>query len=304
LLWAITSYFNSAGYRSRLRNYKIFKSKLAVPLAAVEFSPTGNFELDRDDADILLQITNGDVLWQKERLLNLALSSLPGDCDEVAWIDCDVIFTNPGWPAQVSTALDAFTLVQLFGERCNLKPGGCSCSEIESGELREAVARKICSGTVEALDLRDACAPLTKSTAGLAWAMRRDVLAAHGFYDPCVLGSGDRAILCAALGQFDYGIETVAMRGRQIEHYLDWAKPFHERVRGKVGYIDGRICHLWHGELENRRYRQRHEGLGPFGFDPFTDVVISPSGCWRWSGNKAAMHEYVRRYFELRKEDG
>ena len=116
--------------------------------------------------------------------------------------------------------------------------------------------------------------------------------------------SGDRAMLCAAVGRFDYGIDALMMGTRQSEHYLAWARPFYDTVRGAVGYVDGRICHLWHGDLVNRRYSQRHEGLAPFGFDPFTDIMIDPNGCWRWTGRKTEMQEYVRGYFESRKEDG
>jgi hypothetical protein len=306
MFWAITSYFNPAGYLSRLPNYRIFRSNLAVPLVTVELSFTGKFELGPGDADILVQVTGGDVLWQKERLLNLALASLPADCDYVAWIDCDVVFLNPDWRAQAVAALREFTLIQLFGERCNLEPGARPDPDAGPCDfLCESVARKIVMGTVEPADLYKASIPLLrKSTAGLAWAMRHDVLEAHGFYDVCILGSGDRAILCAALGRFDYGIDAVGMGGRQIEHYLAWARPFYNTVRGEIGYIEGRVCHLWHGDLMNRRYSLRHEGLAPFGFDPFTDIVIDPKGCWRWKGNKTEMHDYVRGYFESRKEDG
>jgi hypothetical protein len=167
------------------------------------------------------------------------------------------------------------------------------------------LGRKLAAGTADPADIREAAAPVTRrSTAGLAWAARRNVLDIHGFYDACILGTGDRAILCAALGRFDYGIDAVAMRGRQMEHYLAWARPFHETVAGRVGFIEGGICHLWHGDLANRKYAERNQGLAGFGFDPFTDIVMDRSGCWRWNSAKTEMHQYVRHYFESRKEDG
>jgi hypothetical protein len=46
------------------------------------------------------------------------------------------------------------------------------------------------------------------------------------------------------------------------------------------------------------------EELSRFDFDPFHDVALDPSGCWRWNDNKPEMHQYVRGYFESRKEDG
>lgn len=61
VLWAITSYFNPARYANRLRNYRIFRANLAVPLAVVELSLDGRFELRQDDADIVVQIVGGAV---------------------------------------------------------------------------------------------------------------------------------------------------------------------------------------------------------------------------------------------------
>jgi hypothetical protein len=306
MLWAITSYFNPAGYASRLRNYRIFRAQLTPPLVVVELSLNGRFELAKDDAEIVVQICGGDALWQKERLLNVALGSLPDSCNHVAWVDCDVIFMEPDWAERTARALEVAWLVQPFRERCNLSRGAQS-STVNGGcdSISESVAYKIAMGKADEEDFRRSDAPLTrKSTTGLAWAARRELLKAHGLYDACILGSGDRAILCAATGIFESGMNAVGMRGRQIEHYLAWAGPFHRAVRGRVGFVDGRVLHLWHGDLGNREYALRHEGLRKFGFDPFQDIVLDPSGCWRWNGNKLEMHEYVRAYFESRKEDG
>jgi hypothetical protein len=307
MLWAITSYFNPAGYASRLRNYRIFRANLEVPLAVVELSLNGKFELGKEDAELVVQISCGDVMWQKERLLNIALSCLPDGCNHVAWVDCDVIFMAPDWAERADRALEEFCLVQPFHERCNLSRDALIVSGANDGcvSLSESVAHKITMGEAHADDFCQSDAPLTRnSTAGLAWAARRELLEAHGLYDACILGSGDRAILCAAMGIFESGLNAVGMRGRQIEHYMAWAGPFHRSVGGRVGFVDGRVLHLWHGDLINRKYGQRHKGLERFGFDPFSDIALDSSGCWRWNGSKSEMHEYVKAYFTSRKEDG
>jgi hypothetical protein len=76
-VWAIASYYNPVGYRRRLANYRLFRANLGIPLVTVELSFDGRFELAEDDADILIQLTGGAVLWQKERLLNLAAKAVP-----------------------------------------------------------------------------------------------------------------------------------------------------------------------------------------------------------------------------------
>jgi len=115
-LWAITSYFNPAGYKRRLANYRHFRANLGVPLLAVELSFDGSFELAAGDADILIQRVGGDVMWQKERLLNLALEGLPPECDTVAWLDCDVVFPDAAWLESTARLLQDFPLVHPFSE--------------------------------------------------------------------------------------------------------------------------------------------------------------------------------------------
>ena len=40
-LWAITTFFNPVRYKQRLRNYRLFRKTLGVPLIAVELSHDG-----------------------------------------------------------------------------------------------------------------------------------------------------------------------------------------------------------------------------------------------------------------------
>ena len=75
--WAITCYFNPIGYRRRLENYRVFRQRLKLPLVAVELSFDKRFELAAGDAEILVQVHSPSILWQKERLLNVALKSVP-----------------------------------------------------------------------------------------------------------------------------------------------------------------------------------------------------------------------------------
>ena len=64
---------------------------MSIPRVAVELSFDGRFELTDQDADILIQLRGGALLWQKERLLNLALKAVPSNATKIAWFDCDVI---------------------------------------------------------------------------------------------------------------------------------------------------------------------------------------------------------------------
>ena len=104
------------------RNYQLFRKSLKVPLVAVELAYGQNFELAETDADILVQLRGKHVMWQKERLLNLALSALPPSCRKVVWLDCDVFFDSEDWAERVSYLLDHSVLVQAFSDAHHLSP--------------------------------------------------------------------------------------------------------------------------------------------------------------------------------------
>ena len=201
-LWAITCYFNPVGYHRRVQNYHTFRSRLGVPLVTVELSFDGNFQLGRGDADVLVQLSGRDVLWQKERLLNVALRAIPDDGKYVAWLDCDVVFATDDWAERASRALDRYYLVHLYDERHNLPPDGLpdQLDSINAVLPTRSAVHKMVTGEASPEDFFQAGSPLAlRSTCGLAWASHRDLLADHRLYDACILGSGDRAILNAAL---------------------------------------------------------------------------------------------------------
>lgn len=306
-MWAITSYYNPIGFESRLRNYRQFRERLALPLLTVELSYDGTFALDGDDADSLIRITGRDVLWQKERLLNLAMRALPDDCNTFAWIDCDVIFADDHWVSAAESALDRYAIIQPFSTMLELPKGGAPQTTDRSALLSEmtSLAARLANESVDDL-LRRPATPLQKhNTAwGFAWAARRDVIEPHGLYDACVVGGGDRAMICGALGEHEHAIEPLQMNERWARHYRAWAEPFFQSAGASIGHIDATAYHLWHGEFTNRKYRSRHEELSKFGFDPATDVAIDHTGCLRWSSDKPELHEWVRAYFEQRSEDG
>ena len=306
-LWAITSYFNPMGYRRRLANYRVFRQHLAVPLVTVELSFDGTFHLQPEDAEILVQLAGGAVLWQKERLLNVAVKSLPDSCAKVAWVDCDVVFANDDWVERTNAALEVFPLVHLFHERHEAPRGWVHdpCGSWEMYPTSQSVVYRVAVGDATPEEVYTPGNPQTRrSSAGLAWAGRRDVLEDHGLYDAFIVGGGDRAILCAGLGPFHHLAAGLGMTARRTGHYLAWARPFFDRIRGKVGYVPGHVLHLWHGDLTDRRQRERHHQLAQFDFDPFTDLALAASGAWRWNSDKQELHAFVQHYFESRNEDG
>ncbi len=303
-MWAITCYFNPIGYRKRLENYRIFRERLIIPLVTVELSQNGDYHLRPGDADILVQIKCPDLLWQKERLLNIALRSVPRDCDTVAWLDCDVVFESGDWPERAANLLKTSAIVMPFKHMYDLPKDGLPEDTDTKRLIGYSLMYALDSGMAPPDVLRGDMRMKERIGCGFAGVARREILEKHGFYDACVMGSGNRAFTCAALGRFDDAIHYLQMNPDWASHYLAWAQPFFDTVRGSAAYLDEGLFHLWHGELQNRRYAERHAFLKERGFDPTKDIVAAENGCWRWNKARSDMKEHVLHYFRSRREDG
>ena len=306
-LWAISCYFNPMGYRRRRQNYLRFRRSLNVPLLTVELSYHDRYEIAEGEADILIRLRGRDVLWQKERLLNVALERLPTECENLAWLDCDVLLEDPRWAAATQRLLERFPLVQLFSQLIHLEPHGVldDAKRLPASARRTSLAYRWAHQAVPTdLFLRPEATSQHRCNCGMAWAGRRTMLEKHGLYDAMILGMGDKMIAAAAIGRFDDAVRGHQMNPAQADHYLSWAVPLHDEVRGNLGCREGNAFHLWHGDLADRKYVERYDGFAAFAFDPRFDLAIDPTGCWRWNTNKQDMHRHVAEYFRGRREDG
>lgn len=305
-LWAVTSYFNPAQYRRRLDNFRLFRARVRAPLLVVELEVDAESDLAPRDADLVVRLHDGDVMWQKERLLNVAVAHLPPECTAVAWLDCDVILDRDDWVEVACRALDRAPLVQLFRDRYNLGRGVLpdDVEDPAAFATGHSLAFRLQEGVMPSVVNEVGTVRRWQASLGLAWAARRDLIARHGLYDAGILGGGDRALVGAALGQMAAVAGPWFANDAQMAHYRGWAEPFHAAVGGRMAYVEGRLFHLWHGEHVNRGYVSRYRDLRPFGFDPACDLRLSPEGAWRWNSEKGAMHAYVHDYFRSRLEDG
>jgi len=261
-----------------------------------------------------VQVPSRDVLWSKERLLNRALAALPPECHTVVWLDSDILFERPDWPQRAVEALERAAMVQLFSRTYYLRRDvDLSRALVEQSYLyRRSTASGLVEGgltqnaLVTSIEALKAHGMALDHSNGHAWAMRREALEQAGFYEAMIVGGGNYVFLQAAIGQF----ETVRAghgwtpRSPQYRHYRRWGERLHAVVQGRIGLVPGNIFNLWHGELLDRRYRERHRILTDHGFDPERDIAVDEHGALGWSSHKPALHEAVREYFRGRQEDG
>lgn len=314
-LWAITSYFNPGGCPYRYANYQRFRRALGIPLLTVELFFGTAHELNRADADIMLQIQGRprNLLWQKERLLNLAVRKLPAEATTVCWLDCDVLFPDHSWPERAKQLLEAHPIIQLFASVHHLP---AEMADADAASVRASSEHGTLYWQPSAMRNHLSEVPVqfqkfgsegigSRGNPGLAWAARKDLLLAHEIYDGAIGPQADSLFFSAVSGSFKISSRLFSAGSRAEQHWREWGQAIRASLQGDASFLDQPIYHLWHGEGKNRRYRQQIEILRLHGFDPMTDIAVDSNGCWRWQGFKLELEKAAAQHLlgSLRGDD-
>ena len=310
--WGITAFFNPCGYRRIVQNYHIFRDnckRQGLPLITVELAfGDAPFSLGAQDAEQLIQRRGGDIMFQKERLLNIALEYLPPDCDKVIWIDADALINADDWVSQTAQKLEEYIVVYPYSQAVHIPKVSSqdpayilNCGPDPACKSYDAIVPSI--GWVLVHEGKKALVDGAIGT-GLVTAARRSLLDKHRFYDADITGAGDKIMVQAFCGNFDYARFHLMSDAQKI-HLRRWVAGVAQDVQCSIHCLDCTAVHLWHGALSKRKYRERHFITRDTNFDPATDIVIDPaSGAWKWATDKPALHHACAMYYQDRQEDG
>lgn len=288
MLGIITCVFNPTNSQRIRDNYIQFRKKLNHPIVTVELAFGDQPFFIKDS--IQIRGTDQNIMWQKERLLNIALESLNPKIDKVAWLDADIIFENENWFLETEKKLDKHKIVQPFEY------------VYERTTQAEPVNDGISFGKyMEDHDVTESW-PQPWPRVGIAWAAQRSVLK-KGFFDRHVLGASDTYQLLSWLHLWDH--EMIGRLNPYLrKEFLLWAWDSATAVNKDISYIKGNIQHLPHGTLANRKYYERDKILVEQEFDPSIDITLDSNSIYRWNdGNKKDLQKRVKEYFESRNED-
>jgi hypothetical protein len=280
-LGVIVAYFDSARARPRLDAFERLTSELeamGLPWRAAEGS-VDDMAFELPPAEGLFRARSAHALWQRERLLNLALRSLPAICTKVVWLDGDVEFENSNWSDATSRRLDQCAIVQPFERVRLLGVGG-----------NHVVVPGFAASLVGDPSLSIHGHP------SIAWAARRDLLERHGLYDACVVGGGDHWMTHAFAGDWDGPCAQRLLPedtpGRA--HAVRWAEAVYPCVRARIGFVEGTAVCNWR--------RPFSEATGPLPFDPERDLVVNSEGLWEWRTCNAAWDLRVQERLVLLRD--
>jgi hypothetical protein len=238
-------------------------------------------------------------MWQKERLLNIALKALPSDCDKLVWLDADIIFHNDNWIGESCSLLEEYRVVQPFEYVVKL-PKVVSASE-KSHLWGNAKAGRISGKAYKMSRAETASDNRVYGHPGMVWAARRNWLEKVGFYDKMVLGSGDY-LMSSAL-YHDRVPLSRHFPGELIDDARRWNRKVYDLVRASVYYTPGTIYHLWHGDRSLRLLDCRMHVLDKHKFGT-EDICLNADECWEWATPKPKLHRWTEEYFRRRNEEG
>lgn len=286
----ICCHFNPRGYAAPVANYHRFVEGLG-PLAA--HLTTVELVLD-DDRPLPPAASEFNIvlcgrrprhcLWQKERLLSIAIESLPPQYDAVCWLDADILFQNQDWYAQTIELLQRHPVVQPFRTGIWLDEDG------NPGRERES----ICSAFLR--EGRSA-----NGHPGFAWAARREIVE-DGLLDRHITGGGDDIMRACWQGVWDsWNFRLVSPTMRRYS--LRWGAKHYRRVREDMACVPGDVLHLYHGRIEHRNYSGRIRFLNTLRYDPERDVAVDDDGLLCWTGNNPRLQDRALRWFSERRED-
>jgi hypothetical protein len=301
----VSAYYNFTGSPFRYKNYSVFQKNIRkhnIKLTTVEFNPTGNFELKTGDADYLLQFSEGDIMWQKERLLNIGIDSLPADTDIVIIADTDIIFGSEDFVEKLCKTMEQYKVVQCFTDTLVLNPI-LDLDNINYFKLNKDLTYNFCNfgRSVVSNFINYRTCENADSAFGLAYAFRYDILKKIKLFDYNIIGGGDRLLFAGLFGlKFQFGLST----SNEIP-YINYIINLNKLVSpNEVSYVkDVTVYSLYHGELFYRMYVERHEILKKYNFDPQKDLIDIPNLPYKFSKEVSEnLKTDILKYFFDRKD--
>jgi hypothetical protein len=278
----ITTHFNPQRYRRLKETYYQWRPTIKAPVICYEMVLGG--AAPEIDGSVVIRGSHKNLLWQKERLINLAIEQLPDHVRYVGWLDHDMMFENSNWLAEsIDKLRSGADAVQPF-DRINYLD---LCSRViftQSG----AVANHLQGKTHQ-------------SCPGAAWlATRKFLREIGGLYDRNAVDGGDNVWFSGLTGHKKHFLQRQPAAVQRDERR--WMESI---IKPRVGYVPGTIQHLWHGDRKNRQYVSRDPILCEFNVDPASHLTIESNGLLAWTpAAPAGLRNAVRDYFAARCEDG
>lgn len=241
----VTTFFDWSGNPWLARNHEIFRrhwENSGIPLYTVECHLKG-IRPQLPPQPNLWRVLVKDPLFHKESAINFAVRKLPSKYRAIMYMDADMIVDDFQPLREVPRLLSGQTRAVQLISRVDYVD--------QDGRFEES---------------KEHFSPETRhGFYGAGWAYRREFFDDHGgFFDGYPLGGLDTCALIAAYGEADHR----GRRGfwRMLEPCMArnaraWCQVKQRYFGGQVRVLPTVARHLWHGDLTDRRYMDRHRIL-------------------------------------------
>ncbi len=239
-----------------------------------------------------------NILWVKENLINLAIKNLPDDAEFIAWSDRDIYFVNPSWVEDTIEKLKVYDIVQPWSEVIHLNPY-YNLNHISKQKTNVSFSDK--SILSSAIDYKNYQTKISTST-GQIWAINKLFYKKiEKINDTEIIGGADSifANFCIINDPF---YEKILNQKTTIKSKNFW-ELYKEKFKDiKYSYVDGLIIHYWHGDLRDRKYRERTDVLISLNYDPNEDISYDENGVLQFTEKGKRLETPIKEYFESRRE--
>jgi hypothetical protein len=297
MLTAVCAYFNPLGSRARERAYARFRAGLEAAGVALVCAEQTFAGVPRVGGDGDLSVVAGDLLWQKECLLQLGVGkALAAGASRLLLLDADILFETPDAWARIDRSFDDLDWFQPF----------------------ESVA----------LDYSDG--PLVRASAlsfpdprygvghpGSCWAGTAEVFRTVPIYPYALLGGGDVVMTHLLAWCWKHGPHSErfadlaaylcgrALYSGLLPSVLAWAEAA-GRCRFRYGHTpEVRIRALDHGSRARRRYHGRYAAWAGAARPPLPgqDFRVGTEGLLTWAETPNPWGPVAAKYFESRERE-
>lgn len=300
MLNLVTVVFNPRQYKRRYELYRQFIKRVAeqpVNLYTVELAFGDRpFEVTSPTNPFHIQYRSDDEWFIKENLINLGFRRIPKEERYVGWVDCDVAFLNPDWASDTIDMLQHHPVVQIFSQVVNLTP------KHDPFQIWKGFGYSFTTGRPYK--------PVGKDYnfwhPGFGWAYTREAITAlGGLLDRIPLGSADSHMAGCLIGKAKDTVHGGTTK--EFKDYIyDWennAQKFLKKTGTSIGYVNGLICHYWHGRMANRKYKERWQILIDHKYDPYKDLRPDLDGLLHLTDDSYGLRIDLQRYLANRDED-
>lgn len=359
-LYAIVPYFNPFRWKSREKHTEraikhFIDSGATVYLVEIAFNRREFVFADSglDDASTncgilgsdsrfrhrYIGLRTHDELWLKENAINIGVSQLPHDWQQVCWLDSDVHFARPNWVGESIHKLQHggpsdIAFLQMFSHARDLGPNyellaqeyphadGLGFVEAwQRGIIKSTLTPEIeqdldtLKGDIAKLqtdfvklvdDLSGYYGP-HRVFPGLAWACTRAAWeAVGGLIDFAIWGGADWHMSHCLIEKTE-GMMRNDLHRNYKKLVNQWYQRCRTQVRRNVLVMEGTILHHWHGKKTGRGYNTKHGLLAQFGFDPPRHLKRDSQGLYRLHDDRSTsyvqLRDTLRRIAKERNED-